>query len=1000
MKRVFITLLVVVLCITAANAVPADRTPKTIQLSDGRVLTFSLRGDESVSWATTMDGYTLLQSDNGDWVYAKLDKKGNMIAGSMKASNLNYRTYEENVALASIPKNLKFTEEQLQVSKNEKSKQLATKGSFPLTGSPKLLVVLVDFSDKPFTTTRNYWQNIANQPGCTEDGATGSMRDYYYDNSMGALDLDITVLGPCRLPQTLDYYGRDQGGSKDINVRRMVRDAIEYIDTAYNIDFTAYDNDDNDTLDNIHIIFAGIPQSTSGDPTSIWPHASKMYGYNIFKDGVRVVGYSCSGERNSNTRADGIGALCHEFGHILGLPDMYDTQNDVGVGLGNFSLMHGGCYNNNSRTPPLLSSVERNILGWHDHTTLTDPAVIALNRLADSNVSYKLTTGNAKEYYILENRQKVGWDAYNPGGGMLILHVDKNVPGWTLMGSNSNTLNTNPTHQGCYIVSANGDSSNYNMNTPYPTNNNNKFTNRSTPISWSWYDLTGNNTRRSIINKPVSHIKVIDSVIQFNYMLLDTFPDINILSSSGMTSSSIILTANLIDTQRVNIVERGICWSTSPEPTLGTDNHIADSQIGEGIYSITISNLQRGTNYYARAYAINSYCTTYSPTTLQFTTLTGAPRVTTRSTANITSDGAVLKGRIDDSVDAAVTRFGFLMNTTAGFELNDPNNMVIYTNTIDANAIFSAPVTPLNERTRYYVRAFAENEYGVGVGTISNFITTFEPIENNLISENQLYCGISNRQPISVDSIRGTLPTGRTAPYTYLWQSRTLSTSWTSASGTNNEISYIPGVLSDSTYYRRIVTSTGINDTSNTILIAIVYSHGGHIQYANDTVNINESFGRLRAQNYVGSIVQWERKYEEGEWQFIAGSVTSIFDTLKTKGNYSYRVKIQNRDCEPAYSSEKKVYAKGNVGIVGSAAQALDLRFVPNPSTGIFIIECGNTDLFDLKVINTLGKVCYSENNVRVSGKQMDLTNLANGMYIVTISNKTVTTSVKLIINK
>ena len=980
-------------------AIPADSTPRTIKLKDGRMLTISLQGDEHLSWAKSIDGYTLLQTSEGEWMFAEMDKEGNIVASNCIASDPIYRTAEEKLKLSKISKNLKFSKIQLDQAKQRKSGSVSTKSTFPLTGSPKLLVILVDFSDRAFTTTHSYWDSIASVRGATVGGATGSMRDYYYDNSMGVLDLDVTVLGPCRMPQTLAYYGRNN----DANVRRLVQDAINYVDTAYNIDFTLYDNDNNDTLDNVHVIFAGVPESTSGEANSIWPHKSMMYNVRVQPDGVKVHTYSCSGEKKTALIADGIGAMCHEFGHVLGLPDMYDTDGDTGngegVGMGDFSLMHGGCYNNDSRTPPFLSSVERNILGWHNHTVLEDPAVILMGNLADSNVSYKVTTYNSREYYVIENRQKTKWDTYNPAGGMMIYHVDKYVSGWDLGGYNSNMLNCNPYHQGCYIVSANGDSSNYNANTAYPIHSNNKFTNRSTPHSWTWYSNNSNTVNRSVINKPISHITVMDSgLIQFNYMLLDTFPLITTVSSTDLTSTSVVVTADIVDTQRVNVTSRGVCWSTSPEPVLGANNYIEDTLIGEGAYSLRIEGLERGTHYYVRAYAINPYCTTYSSSTIEFTTLTGAPRVSTRTATNVGVYNALIRGRIEDTVDAAVTRFGFMVSNNQAFDTVNEPLMIYYVDSLSSGN-FSLMLDSLNEYTRYYVRAFAENFYGIGMGTTVNFTTSFERIENNTISENQVYCGLENRQPLEVEELIGSEPTGRTAPYTYLWQYKTLSTGWADAPNVNNTINYNPGSLSDSTYYRRIVFSTGIYDTSNTVLIAISYSYGGIVAYNADTVNINERIGRFRVQGNKGNIVQWERKYENEEWEVIAGNSSAIYDTVHAVGNYYYRVKVQFQDCVPVYSAEKHLYAKNGVGI-NVAENAIDIVFVPNPSTGIFTIMSSSEELFDIKVMNMNGKVCYSEDNVKVSGKNMNLTNLPNGAYIVVISNETTKISNKIIINK
>ena len=510
----------------------------------------------------------------------------------------------------------------------------------------------------------------------------------------------------------------------------------------------------------------------------------------------------------------------------------------------------------------------------------------------------------------------------------------------------------------------------------------------------------GGYTGTSMIVKPITDITVVDTVfIQFKYMLLDTFPTLAMLSATGVTSSAATLSANVIDTQRVNVTSRGVCWGTTPEPVLGEGNYIADTLVGEGEYSIRVTGLQRGTQYYARAYAINPYCTTYSTTTVEFSTLTGAPILTSRSANNITVSSATLRGRIEDSVDARVTRYGFMVSMHQSFDTVNTPLMIYEANNLDNTNNFSFPLTDLTEYTTYYVRAFAENSYGIGMGSTISFTTDFEPIENNEISGAQAYCGLENRQPVEVEALMGSEPSGRTAPYTYLWQYKTLTTSWADATGTNNEINYAPGTLSDSTYFRRIVFATGIYDTSNTVLIAVNYSHGGNISFTSDTVNVNEKIGRLRIQNNKGEVVQWERKYEDNEWIVIAGSSSSIFDTLKHVGNYIYRVKIQFGDCLPVYSAEKTIYAKGEVSIL-TAENDMEVSFVPNPSTGIFTIMASSDEIYSVKVLSLDGKVCYEETDVNISGKRMDLTNLPNGAYIVNIANDKAQVSKKIVIKK
>ena len=117
---------------------------------------------------------------------------------------------------------------------------------------------------------------------------------------------------------------------------------------------------------------------------------------------------------------DGIGTFTHEFGHILGLKDMYDTDeylNGYGIDPGDYSLYASGSYNNDSRTPPCLMAFERMQMGWCEPVELNAPEDVALSSIADNVARYinaqpGRAEGTGHEWFILENRQNKGWDTY------------------------------------------------------------------------------------------------------------------------------------------------------------------------------------------------------------------------------------------------------------------------------------------------------------------------------------------------------------------------------------------------------------------------------------------------------------------------------------------------------------------------------------------------------------------------------------------------------------
>ena len=123
---------------------------------------------------------------------------------------------------------------------------------------------------------------------------------------------------------------------------------------------------------------------------------------------------------------EGIGTICHEFTHCLGLPDIYDTAYGGGYGMGYWDLMNSGSYNSNGYIPAGFTSYEKMYCGWSQPIELKNDTVITgMKPLSEGGESYIIyNDANRNEYYLLENRQKTGWDAGIPGNGLLVIHVD------------------------------------------------------------------------------------------------------------------------------------------------------------------------------------------------------------------------------------------------------------------------------------------------------------------------------------------------------------------------------------------------------------------------------------------------------------------------------------------------------------------------------------------------------------------------------------------------
>lgn len=429
------------------QAVPA--LPGVIQmlLPDGTSLGVRLHGDEHLHWYTTSDGYPLIRQDNGFFYYADISANGKLTATNVRAADTEQRTGKEKAILAGIDK--AKVADRLSIRRADKAQSSPMKimgeTAYPTIGSHRTLALLVEFPkignngkavkfhfDKP----KELFHNMLNKTGFDFNGATGSVNDYYKDCSAGQFDLTFDVYGPVTVSNDISYYGVDE----EAHAWEMVAEACTALDSE--IDFSIYDEDANGVIDNVYVFYAGQGEADGGDPWTIWPHAGDLdvltTGKHMF-DGVRLNHYACSSEirvkpnpaaQRRDTLLSGIGNVCHEFTHVLGFPDLYNTRDQsASFTPGPWSLMDIGSYNNDSHTPPLLSAYERMSMGWLTPQTVSEPANIILEPLS-ANKACRINTPNTGEIFILENRQQEGWDKYLPGHGMLVWHISYEADRW------------------------------------------------------------------------------------------------------------------------------------------------------------------------------------------------------------------------------------------------------------------------------------------------------------------------------------------------------------------------------------------------------------------------------------------------------------------------------------------------------------------------------------------------------------------------------------------
>ena len=473
MKYHLLTIALIVFCTTQLVAVPAYPGLITVKQPNNNTLTIKIHGDEHFSYKTTEDGYLVIEDENHVYRYANINKTGEIKVSELYANNVQNRTKKEKKFLSAIKTKDLNLELQQMASKRKVAKRWNK--SYPLTGSPKSLVILVNFADKAFVTKnpKEAFTRLLNEPNYHDNGGTGSARDYFTASSNGIFSPEFDVVGPYTLPETMAFYGANANGG-DQNPQQMVYDACQAANN--DINFADYDTDNDGRLDNVFIYYAGYNEAEGGPATTVWPHRWTMYP-SFQVDGVTVRDYACTSELKgySGSTMCGIGTFVHEFGHVLGLPDFYATNDATHHTLSNWDVMDAGPYNNNGRTPPSYSAYERFYLGYLTPEELTSPQLVQLEPLTLSNKAYLLSkTGthnlNGKspspnEFFLLENRQRVGWDSIGlPGKGMLVTRVYYSSSSWA-----SNTPNNDPAQMGVDIMEADGIGNSYSLSgDPFP----------------------------------------------------------------------------------------------------------------------------------------------------------------------------------------------------------------------------------------------------------------------------------------------------------------------------------------------------------------------------------------------------------------------------------------------------------------------------------------------------------------------------------------------------
>ena len=502
-------------------AVPAAPIIHPLIQSDGTIIKARQWGDESCHGWESEDGYTIVfNKDLNSWTYAINNTDGELISSSrvVGRDDLPDDCYPHmrraGRALSKIIMRMTTKETSGKASRVEDHatrNKISQKAVSP-TGTANIPVILMNFSDTTTTYRKEDFNTLLFGTG------TYSMKNYYEAVSYGKFSVSAGtagVVGWYTAAKKHDYYGENDETDYDKWPGDLVYEAVKAADA--DVDFSDYDMDNDGYVDVVDIIHQGTGEETGSNETDIWSHrwsleSAKYYGYSHYGayttndrnskgEYVKIDDYVLEPEKLDNNTQETIGVFAHEYGHALGLPDLYDIDYSS-QGIGDWSIMAGGSWNyvqEPGDRPALMDAWCKYFLDWIKPTqvtgTLTNEPITNASAAADV---YQLRNGEplSGEYFLVENRQKSGFDAGLPGAGLLIWHVDGDLIAKKMKSNKVNTKECYPSkkcskkHYGVALMQADDDwelekgISYGDSGDPYPgSTSNTSFTSSSSPNS-------------------------------------------------------------------------------------------------------------------------------------------------------------------------------------------------------------------------------------------------------------------------------------------------------------------------------------------------------------------------------------------------------------------------------------------------------------------------------------------------------------------------------------
>ena len=495
MKRNIYLLTSLLFVAASLNAIPAKRGWQTCTQADGTTIEVQMIGDEFYHYTINRDGQQIELGEDGMY----------RVVGEEPTAKQAKARHEAAPRLRRA----------IQASEFGYTPNLAPRG----------IVIMVNFSDKSFkaANTRVVVDSLCNAVNCkvNKKGSTyyPSAGQYFKDQSNGSYHPIFDVYGPVTLKNNLKYYGENDSQGNDKRAAVAVVEACKKLESQ--VDFTKYDSNNDGKVDFVYMMYAGEGENATDVANQIWPHAFSIdeefeYQDKNFTDvyptkndckvdGKQINTYACSAEISGGS-LDGIGTLCHEFSHVLGLPDLYDIEYGKvyknSMTPGDWNIMDGGSYNGDGHCPPNYDPWEKAFMGWLDPANPGNtPQTLTLHPNGTTQyTAYQINESGTKQAYnkegvnyYIENRQKVGWDRCLPAAGMLIWKVNYKKSVWKDNAPNASSTSNAPLYT---IMTPSG----------------------STKIAGSSSDVFKSGSWNKLSGKPLTNIKVTNQIVTLNYI--------------------------------------------------------------------------------------------------------------------------------------------------------------------------------------------------------------------------------------------------------------------------------------------------------------------------------------------------------------------------------------------------------------------------------------------------------------------------------------------------